>query len=72
MMTSHFDSTPIITKYKGYTISKGIQYIYQGDVEIQRHRGYGIYKGAGNFIGFRFTLKAAKDLISYHDQLCLV
>ena len=71
MLTSYFDSLPLNTSYKGYTICRGDLYIYQDDVEVQRHRGYGVYSGA-HYHGFRLTQKAAKDYINYLEETCPV
>ena len=71
MLTSHFDSNFTQFKYKGYTICKGILYVYQDDVEIQRHFGHGVYRGA-MYLGFRFTQKAAKSFVDYHDLTCIL
>jgi hypothetical protein len=66
MQTSHFDSIPLFTRYKGYTLSKGDLYIYQDDVEVQHHKGYGVYKDT-EYLGFRFSQKQAKLLVDHHD-----
>lgn len=66
MQTSYFDSLPLNVKYKGYTISKGDLYIYQDDVEVEHHKGYGVYKDT-QYLGFRFTQKQAKVFVNHHD-----
>ena len=71
MLTSHFDSTSAVCKYKGYTISLGNLYTYQDDVEIYCHRGYGVYSGA-TYHGFRFTIDAAKAFIDHLKETCSV
>lgn len=71
MMSSHFDSLPVNQKYKGYTISLGDLYIYQDDVEIYCHRGYGVYT-CTNYHGFRFTKEAAKAFINHLEETCPV
>ena len=71
MQTSYFDSTPLISCYKGYTISKGQLYVYLDDVEVENHKGYGVYKNT-EYLGFRFTQKAAKLLINHHESHSLV
>ena len=71
MYSSHFDSLSICSKYKGYTICKGTLYIYQDDVEVQCHKGYGVFQGA-TYLEFRFTQKAAKDFINYLESTCPV
>jgi len=71
MQTSHFDSNLTQFKYKGYTISKGILYVYKDDVEVEKHFGYGIYQGA-KYLQFRFTQKAAKSFVDYYDLSCVL
>ena len=70
MQTSHFDSTSLVTRYKGYTISKGDLFIYLDDVEVEHHKGYGVYKKT-EYLGFRCTQKAAKLMINHHDFISL-
>ena len=65
MYESHFETiAPTHTKYEGFIIAKGNLYIYQDGVNIQTHRGWGIFRGA-KYLGFRFTQKAAKNFIDY-------
>lgn len=71
MLSSYFDSLPVNRDYKGYTICLGDLTIYQDDVEIQCHRGYGVYTKT-NYHGFRFTIEAAKDFINYLESTCPV
>lgn len=71
MQTSHFQSTLFQSRYKNYIIAKGTLHIYKDDVEVETHRGYGIYRGA-MYLGFRFTRKASNQFIDYLEQSCVL
>ena len=70
MQISSFDPILPAISYCGYQICKGYVSIYLDGIEVQNHIGYGIYYKS-QYLGFRFTMKSAKQFVNHHDAYCI-